>query len=519
MKVIISCCLLLICGNSAFSQKAAWDSLTVPDIYPYQVELFNSMAHSKKDIVFLGNSITFWGDWNELIQAKHIKNRGIPGDVTFGVLRRLDEVIDGKPAKVFILIGINDLGRKIPDDVILQNYERMVKRIKTGSPVTRIYLQTLLPTNDSFNKLKHLYSKEANIAYINSQMKELARREKVTFVDLHSHFIDEQGKLKKEYTWDGVHLTLAGYRKWAEVLDKAGYVKAKTPRIVPEVLKKQALQTLREVMNTQAEWVKVHAAEFLIWSGNPEGVKDEFLRQEKLFGDKSQYRIGIGRVLAQTAKPKAEKEVYTDKILQAFLDLDGIDRIHAVETLGKLKISPLKYSEETTREALKSSNESLALYTRWSVAFTSHDSLKSTKNELLRLLREGKASKAAEGTIAYILRNLGDLTVSQWRELATTVLSKPDPNVYKYSAVWVTAPKTVFGSSELKQVHEELLKFSNSPSKADRMEMCMALAAKSEKEDLLVLVALLNETDPLLSDSDNADVKAGAAYAILKNVK
>lgn len=291
------------------------------------------------------------------------------------------------------------------------------------------------------------------------------------------------------------------------------------PIEIADTLKKQALQTLREVMSTQAEWVKVHAAEFLIWSGNPEGVQQEFLKQEKLFGDKPQYRIGIGRVLAQTVKTKAEKEVYTDKILQAFLDLNGTDRIHAVETLGKLKISPLKYSEEITREALKSSNESLALYTRWSVAFKSHDSLKSTKNELLKLLREGKASKAAEGTIAYILRNLGDLTESQWKELTTTVLSKPDPNVYQYSAVWVTAPKTVFGSSELKQVHEELLKFSNSPSKADRMEMCMALAAKIGKDDLPVLVALLNGAEPLPSESDNADVKGAAAFAILKNVK
>lgn len=226
-RISFSFGLLVAIINCAFSQKVTWDSLTVPNIYPYQVELFNSVRHSTKDIVFLGNSITFWADWNELVKSRHIKNRGIAGDVTYGVLRRLDEVINGKPAKVFILIGINDLGRKVPDDVILQNYERMVRRIKAGSPHTRIYLQTLLPTNDSFNKLEHLYHKEVNIKYINTKMKELAARESVTFVDLHSHFIDEQGKLKKEYTWDGVHLTLAGYRKWVEVLAEGKHLKAK----------------------------------------------------------------------------------------------------------------------------------------------------------------------------------------------------------------------------------------------------------------------------------------------------
>jgi lysophospholipase L1-like esterase len=227
MRKLLGCCLLMLLGSAAFSQKPTWDSLSVPDIYGFQVELFNSVKHSPKDIVLLGNSITFWGDWNSFLQSKHIQNRGIPGDGTFGVLRRLDEVINGKPAKVFLLIGINDLGKNMPDSIIARNYERIVKRIRTGSPKTKIYLQSLLPTNDSFNKLKHLYHKEEHVVYLNSRLKELAEREQATYVDLHPHFTDEQGKLKREYTWDGVHLTVAGYRKWTEVLDKLGYVKAK----------------------------------------------------------------------------------------------------------------------------------------------------------------------------------------------------------------------------------------------------------------------------------------------------
>jgi lysophospholipase L1-like esterase len=211
----------------AVAQPVKWDSTAVPDVYLSQVELFNALPHSKKDIVFLGNSITFWGKWDALFRTSRIRNRGIGGDITFGVLRRLDEVINGKPAKVFILIGINDLGRNIPDSVILRNCKRMVQRIKTGSPNTRIYLQTLLPTNESFNKLKHLYNKEAHIRNINQELKRISEQENVTWVDLHSHFVDENGRMKKEYTWDGVHLTLAGYRNWAKVLHDGGYIKAK----------------------------------------------------------------------------------------------------------------------------------------------------------------------------------------------------------------------------------------------------------------------------------------------------
>lgn len=218
----------LLLGNCAvFAQEIRWDSTIRPDIYKARVDLFRSLPHSRKDVAFLGNSLTFWADWSDLLGDTRYKNRGIPGDNTFGVLERLDEVIQGKPVKVFILIGINDLARNTPDAVIIENYRRMVRRIKSGSPATRIYFQTLLPTNDSFQKLKSHYNKEEHIQTLNAALKEMAVSEHFNVIDLHPHFVDETGKLKKEYTWDGVHLTLAGNRKWAEVLSNGGYVKWK----------------------------------------------------------------------------------------------------------------------------------------------------------------------------------------------------------------------------------------------------------------------------------------------------
>ncbi|GAB3925594.1 GDSL-type esterase/lipase family protein [Larkinella terrae] len=219
--------LLLIRSFTTLAQEAKWDSTIRPDIYKARVDLFRSLPHSRKDVVFLGNSLTFWADWSDMLGDTRYKNRGIPGDMTFGVLERLDEVIQGKPAKVFILIGINDLARNVPDSLIVRNYRRMVRRIKTGSPATRIYFQTLLPTNDSFQKLKSHYNKEQHIQTLNSALKEMAAAGQFEVIDLHPHFVDETGKLKKEYTWDGVHLTLAGNQKWVEVLSNGGYVKVR----------------------------------------------------------------------------------------------------------------------------------------------------------------------------------------------------------------------------------------------------------------------------------------------------
>ena len=224
-RAIIFCCISCqLILSAADAQEAKWDSTYRPDIYPSRVDLFNSFRHSKKDIVFLGNSITFWGEWSELLGSPHIKNRGIPGDITFGVLERLDEVINGQPAKVFILIGINDIARNIPDSVTIRNYKRMVERIKTGSPRTKIFFQTLLPTNSAPNKLTAYYHKELQVKKINAAIRDLTKEEHIGLIDLYASFADAEGNLPRQYTFDGVHLTKPGYDVWVDVLKKGKYL-------------------------------------------------------------------------------------------------------------------------------------------------------------------------------------------------------------------------------------------------------------------------------------------------------
>ena len=116
--------------NAATAQTVKWDSTYRPGKYVDIVNRFKTDSKSKKDFVFLGNSITAGTDWAKLLDLPQAKNRGISGDITFGVLDRLQEIIDGKPAKIFILIGINDISRNIPDSVILRNYKTMILRIR-----------------------------------------------------------------------------------------------------------------------------------------------------------------------------------------------------------------------------------------------------------------------------------------------------------------------------------------------------------------------------------------------------
>jgi lysophospholipase L1-like esterase len=209
--------LLMLLTSSSFAQTAKWDSTFRPNNYDLRVEQFRSYPNDPTDIVFLGNSITDYTDWNELLGLTTARNRGISGDITFGVLQRMDEVMEGKPAKVFILIGINDIARNIPDSVILDNYRKMIVSIKAVSPRTAIYFHTLLPVNNEFTARNH-FNKDEHILYINKGIKELGVQEKITIIDLYPHFLNTDQKLDKKYTADGLHLNVAGYEVWARLL-------------------------------------------------------------------------------------------------------------------------------------------------------------------------------------------------------------------------------------------------------------------------------------------------------------
>ncbi|MDD7886273.1 GDSL-type esterase/lipase family protein [Flavivirga sp. 57AJ16] len=223
MKIINSIILFMFCGLCmAQTQNVEWDSTYRPRSYKLRVAQFNMFPNSNDDIIFLGNSITAGVEWKELLGNSKVQNRGISGDITFGVLERIEEIAEGNPAKVFLLIGINDVARNIPDSITSTNHLKIVRYLKTHAPNTKIYLQTLLPVNKDFDRHKAHYNKDEKILRINEKLKQIAKEENVYLIDLYSNFLDEEGKLEEKYTYDGLHLTAEGYKHWAYVL--SGYI-------------------------------------------------------------------------------------------------------------------------------------------------------------------------------------------------------------------------------------------------------------------------------------------------------
>lgn len=191
--------------------------------YHQRVTHFKSLPQTKGDIIFIGSSITDGGEWSELFGDLRVKNRGISGDVSAGVLNRLDEVAQRKPVKVFLLIGVNDLARNCSPDSVVKNILRIAAYLKQETPSTKLFVQSILPVNDGYGKFCGHTNKSAQIRQVNEQVKQHAATSHYTFLDLHPAFADETGKLKKELTNDGLHLLGQGYLLWKRLVFPAVY--------------------------------------------------------------------------------------------------------------------------------------------------------------------------------------------------------------------------------------------------------------------------------------------------------
>ena len=160
------------------------------------------------DIVLVGNSITEQGgNWGQRFNNSKVKNRGIAGDVTAGVINRLAEIYYYKPKKVFLKIGINDLFQdNLTPEYVANTIKLIVDKIHLESPDTKIYVHTILPTaNNTALKTKIV---ETNTIIKNSVSSYYQ------VIDLHPLFADANDLMISSYTVDGVHLTEAGYVLW-----------------------------------------------------------------------------------------------------------------------------------------------------------------------------------------------------------------------------------------------------------------------------------------------------------------
>lgn len=218
--IYLSCLVcLLVASCELQAQGQSSQANTYPTFYYQRASLFEALPVTSEDIIFLGNSITNGCEWAELFENPHVKNRGISGDITKGVYDRLAPILKGRPAKIFLLIGINDLARGMAPDSILANIRQIVTKIRTESPGTRLYIQSLLPVTDHYHLFEGHTSRGQLVPQINAGLQKVAATTGAVYIDLYASFVDPAtGKMNTAYTNDGLHLLGKGYLKWRDLV-------------------------------------------------------------------------------------------------------------------------------------------------------------------------------------------------------------------------------------------------------------------------------------------------------------
>ena len=122
------------------------------------------------------------------------------------------------------MLGINDIGKDIPDAVIADNYLKIVREIHAKCPETKIYGESVLPVNPTVQHFPQHYDKEEHVLALNKLLKANAKAGDYTYVDIFHLFADPDGRLKSEYTYEGLHLKPPAYEIWVAYLKKEGYL-------------------------------------------------------------------------------------------------------------------------------------------------------------------------------------------------------------------------------------------------------------------------------------------------------
>lgn len=179
----------------------------------------------KGEILFTGSSLMEQFPIHELMMNDGmdlvIYNRGIGGFTTRDMMEHMEEMVFGtEPSRIFINIGTNDMNA--PDfsqDRLLENYEAILRQIQKRLPTAEINVMAYYPVNEvdkvpdgPWGKTLFVNRTNRTIDRLNQALEKLAEKLGCRFINVNKGLTDENGRLKKEYTIEGVHMYANGYR-------------------------------------------------------------------------------------------------------------------------------------------------------------------------------------------------------------------------------------------------------------------------------------------------------------------
>jgi lysophospholipase L1-like esterase len=166
--------------------------------------------------ILVGDSLSLWFPRQKLPTGKLWLNQGISGDTSSGIVKRLTTFSQTRPDAIYIMAGINDLRKGVSDETILRNHRRIIGSLRRNHPKAQIFVQSILPAHVSTIS-------NSRIRHLNARIAQIAKQERVNYLNIHDWFTDSDGNLRSDLTTDGIHLSPKGYEVWRFALQQVEY--------------------------------------------------------------------------------------------------------------------------------------------------------------------------------------------------------------------------------------------------------------------------------------------------------
>lgn len=169
--------------------------------------------NAKADIVFFGDSLTYYGDFSSVFPDSVVCNLGLRGDTIQGMIDRVEQVKILEPKVVYLMAGINDVATSSPKE-FSKKYDILICKLVQSLPDSRLFVQNLLPVN---NIDYNISCSNEQIIERNKIIESLAKVYNTQIIDIHSAYV-LNNRLPKDLTNDGIHLLPKAYRSWIDIL-------------------------------------------------------------------------------------------------------------------------------------------------------------------------------------------------------------------------------------------------------------------------------------------------------------
>lgn len=133
----------------------------------------------------------------------------------------LDATAEYHPGKIYLMMGVNSL--LSDEETFREDYGKVLDTLIGQHPDAILYVQSILPVTDNYQKRADAVADNAKIDRYNQALRELAEEKEVYFLNVAEVFKDANGCLPDSASpKDGIHFGSSWYRTWFDYLRTHG---------------------------------------------------------------------------------------------------------------------------------------------------------------------------------------------------------------------------------------------------------------------------------------------------------